>query len=312
MRSFRFGVSVAAASTRAAWVARARGVEARGFDALQVPDHPVPQALPPLVSLAAAAEATAGLRLGTLVVNNDLRHPVVLAREAAAVDVLSDGRLELGLGAGHARPEYEEVGLRFDPPRTRVERLDEALAIVSALLAGEQVTVTGRHYRVTGHRAWPVPVQRPRPPLLVGGNGRALLTVAARRADIVGFTGTGRTKPDGQHHEPSGFPPGAVADRVALVQDAAGERAGDLELHALVQAVVVTLDRRAAAERLRHRLPELTTDEILATPYLLLGTADQLVEQLVAHREQFGFSYWTVFEGAMEAFTPVVERLRGG
>ncbi len=156
--------------------------------------------MPPIPALVAAANATTTLRLGTLVPNNDWRHPVVLAREAAALDLLSDGRFELGLGAGHSGPEYRSAGVDFDPAATRVARLGEAVTIVKGLLAGDEVTFAGEHYRVEAHRVHPRPVQGPRPPVLIGGNGRALLHLAAREADIVGLSGTGRTKADGQHH----------------------------------------------------------------------------------------------------------------
>jgi alkanesulfonate monooxygenase SsuD/methylene tetrahydromethanopterin reductase-like flavin-dependent oxidoreductase (luciferase family) len=152
-------------------------------------------------------------------------------------------------------------------------------------------------------------VQRPRPPLLVGGNSRALLTLAAREADIVGFTGL-RATPDGRTVVPSGFPGSAVEERVALVRRTAGPRWPELELHALVQAVVITDDREAAADRLHMRLPELTRSEILDSPHLLLGSVAQICEQVLACRERFGFSYWSVFEGAMEAMSPVIDRLR--
>jgi probable F420-dependent oxidoreductase len=143
--------------------------------------------MPALVS---AAQATTRLRVGTNVLNNDFRHPVIVAREAATVDVLTDGRLQLGLGAGHMKAEYDEAGLRFEAGATRVERLAEAVAIVKGLLAGEAVTSIGLHYRVTGHSIHPLPVQRPRPPILIGGNGRRLLTLAAREADIAGCRGS--------------------------------------------------------------------------------------------------------------------------
>ena len=310
MRAFRFGVQVVDAPSRSAWAATARKAEDLGFDVLSVPDHLV-DILPPLLPLLAAAEATTTLRVGTLVLNNDFRHPVVLAREVAALDLLTDGRVELGIGAGHARPEYEEAGLPFDPASTRVERLGESLSIVKGLLRGDEVTFAGRHYQVKGHRSHPPPVQRPHPPILVGGNGPSLLRLAAREADIVGFSGTGRTKADGQNHEATGFPPSAVEGRVALVREAAGARFGDLELNALVQAVIVTDDRAAAAERLRRRLPELSEDEILSTPYMLIGSEGHMAEQLHERRERFGFSYFSIREGAMEAMAPVIAALAG-
>jgi probable F420-dependent oxidoreductase len=188
MRPFRFGVNVRTAVSGVEWADKARRVEVLGYAVLLVPDH-LAELLAPFPALAAAAAATTRLRIGTAVLNNDFRHPVLLAREAATVDVLSDGRLELGIGAGHMQSEYEEAGLGFDPGATRVERLAEAVAMVKRLLEGETVTFAGGHYRVTGHTIHPRPVQRPRPPIFIGGSAPRLLRVAARAADVVGLTG---------------------------------------------------------------------------------------------------------------------------
>ncbi|CAN5855216.1 LLM class F420-dependent oxidoreductase [soil metagenome] len=309
-RPFRFGVGVPTAGSRAEWAEKARKSEDLGFSTLHVADH-LAEVLPPMPAMLAAAEATTTLRVGSLVLNNDFRHPVLVAREAAAVDLLSDGRLELGLGAGHAEPEYRQAGLTFDRPPTRVARLAESVVIIKALLAGEEVTLAGEHYDVRDHRVHPLPVQKPHPPILVGGNNRTLLRFAAREADIVGLSGTGRTNADGVTHEATGFPPSAVDERIALVREAAGDRSAHLELHALVQAVIVTDDPRAASERMRERLPELTVEEILTTPYLLIGTIGEMVDDLRARRERFGFSYFSVFEPAAEALAPVIARLAG-
>ena len=198
------------------------------------------------------AEATKRLRVGTNVLNNDLRHPVLVAREAATVDLLTDGRFELGLGAGHMEIEYEQAGLRFDPGATRVERLGEAVTIIKSLLRGGQVTFVSRHYRVAGHTIHPLPVQRPHPPILIGGNGRRILTLAAKEADIVGLSGitfrAGGTEPD-----LSAWKTAAVDERVRLVREAAGDRYDRLELSALVQRVIVTDTPRQAAEELTQR-----------------------------------------------------------
>src|SRR3954454_6006804 len=190
MKPFRFGVSARSTGTHTTWGPRARQIEDLGYSTLLIPDHLL-QIWPPLVPLMSAADATSTLRVGTFVLNNDFRHPVLLAREAAAIDVLTDGRLELGLGGGHMRSEYEEAGIPFDPAPVRFERLGESVAILKGLLAGEAVTLEGRHYQVKEHRAYPRARQAPRPPVLIGGNGRRLLSLAAREADIVGFTGLG-------------------------------------------------------------------------------------------------------------------------
>lgn len=310
MTPFRFGVNVRTAASRAEWADKARKVEALGYAVLLVPDH-LAELLAPLPALAAAAAATTRLRVGTAVLNNDFRHPALLAREAATLDVLSDGRLELGLGAGHMQSEYEQAGLAFDPGATRVERLGEAVVILKRLLEGESVTFAGRHYRVTGHSIHPRPVQRPRPPVFIGGNAPRLLTLAAREADIVGLTGIA-FRHGGKEPDVSDFRAAVVDERVRLVRETAAERFDRLELTALVQRVVVTDDRRkAAGELATGRWARLTPDEILASPYALVGTADQMVDDLRARRERWGISYIMTHEPFMDALAPVVARLAG-
>ena len=244
--------------------------------------------------------------------NNDLRHPVLVAREAAAVDLLTDGRLELGLGAGSIKAEYDQAGFSFDPGVTRVERLAESVTIIKGLFNGEQVTFAGRHYRVTGHAIGPLPAQKPRPPILIGGNGRLLLALAAREADIVGFSGLTFRNGGAAPPDLSGWRASAVDKRVLLVREAAGDaRFARLELNALVQQVAVTNDRRQAAEELASRQTQLTPDEILQSPYVLIGTVDQIVEDLQAYRDRWGLSYYVVHEPYMDVFAPVVVRLAG-
>ena len=261
-------------------------------------------------ALASAAEVTTTLLLGTMVLNNDFRHPVLVAREAATLDVLSEGRLQLGLGAGHMRHEYEQAGLDFDPGPTRVERLGEAVAIIKGLLRGEAVSFAGRHYRVTGHVVHPAPVQRPHPPILIGGNAAQVLTLAAKEADIVGLNGI-TFRRGGAAPDVTNFREADVDQQVQLVRQAAGGRFERLELNALVQRVVVTGDRRAAAEELAGRWPQLGAEDILRSPYALLGTIEQLVDDLQARRARWGISYYTIQEPYLDAFAPVVARLAG-
>jgi len=309
MKAFRFGLHVLAPSGRDEWVTVARQAEELGFSLLSVADHLVDGCISPFAALGVAAEATSTLRVGTLVLNNDLRHPAVVAREVLALDSLSSGRVELGLGAGHGFPEYESAGIRFDDAVTRVARLAEAVEMLDGLLRGSDVTFSGIHYQLTSHRAWPPATQRPRPPILVGGNGRGLLQMAAARADTVGLSGTGRTKADGLTHEATGFPPKAVDERIALVRTAAAGR--DVELHALIQRVILTADPRGAAERLRKLVPELSVDDILTTPYLWIGTVESICDHVLAAKERWGFSYFSVFHHSLEAATPIVTRLAG-
>jgi probable F420-dependent oxidoreductase len=310
MKPFRFGVSVWHVASRVELAEKARKVEALGYDTLSFPDH-LNERIAPIPALVTAADATKRLRVGTNVLNNDLRHPVLVAREAAAVDLLTDGRLLLGLGAGSIRSEYQEAGLRFEPGRVRIERLAEAVTVIKALLKGEEVNFAGRHYQVAGHTIAPLPVQKPHPSILIGGNGPRLLTLAAREADIVGFSGItfrngGAAAPDLSAWRASG-----VDERVRLVREAAGDRYRHLELNGLVQRVVVTEDCRAADEELAARWPQLSADEILQSPYVLIGTVEQMVEALQARRERWGISYYVVHEPYLDDFAPVVARLAG-
>ena len=309
VRPFRFGINVRTAGSAAEWADKARKVERLGYSVLLVPDH-LAELLAPFPALAAAAAATTRLRVGTGVLNNDLRHPLLTAREAATLDVLSDGRLELGIGAGHMQSEYAQMGLAFDAGATRVERLAEAVVIVKRLLEGEAVSFAGRHYRVTAHTLHPRPIQRPRPPLFIGGNAPRLLAVAAREADIVGLTGIAFRR-GGAQPDVSDFRPAAVDERVRLLRETAAGRFEQLELNALVQRVIVTDDRHKAAQELTARWPHLTADEILASPYVLLGTVDQLVDNLRARRDRWGISYVMTHEPFMDALAPVVARLAG-
>jgi probable F420-dependent oxidoreductase len=288
---------------------QARWAEDHGFSTLLVPDHLVPNLLDPFPALAVAAAATRRLRLGTFVVNNDLRSPVLLGREAATLDVVSDGRFELGLGAGHMQSEYREVGIPFDRGRVRVERLSESVQILKTLLAGEECTFEGRHYHVQGHRI-PAPVQAPRPPLLIGGNGPKLHELAAREADVVGFTGFSHRE-GGREASTDDFDSDALGRQVARVRAAAGDRFGTLELNVLVQKVVIG-EPSAAARELARETGWPDAEVLLDSPYMLIGTPHSIAEELIARRERFGVSYVAVFDrrGGRD-LAPVVARLAG-
>jgi probable F420-dependent oxidoreductase len=281
--------------------------EAIGFDALTVADHLVDGMVDPFAALTAAASATSTIRLGTLVLNNDLRNPALVARQALALDAMSGGRLELGLGAGHGWPEYEQVGISFDPPAVRVARLRESVEVLDGLLRGDTVTLEGAHVRVREHRSFPPPEQSPRMPLLVGGHAPSVLRVGAERCDIVGLSGTGRTRDDGLTHEATGFAPAVVDERVAIVRDINP----DVELNALVQAVVITDDPRAAAQEWVDRAPYLSVDDLLAVPYVWIGTVESICDDIRSYRERWGFSYFSLFSRSMSAAAPIVAELRG-
>ena len=309
MAPFRFGINARNAASRAEWQDRARRIESLGYSTLLVPDHLWP-VLAPVPALLSAAAATSTLRVGTNVINNDLRHPVLLAREAATLDLLTDGRFELGLGAGYVQSEYEQAGIRYDRGRVRVERLAEAVTIIKGLLAGTKLSFTGQHYRITGHTIHPGPIQRPHPPIMIGGNGPRLMTLAARDADIVNITGF-RPMGDGAEHDMSGWRVTAIDERMRFLREAAGARFDRLELSAQLQRVIVTEHRREAADELTKTWTHLTAEEILETPFVLIGTIDEMVEALHARRQRWGFSYFVTFDPFLHALAPVVSRLAG-
>lgn len=308
-RPFRFGVSVHKTRSKEEWIAMARRAESLGYSTLLVPDHLGDQ-LAPIPALLAAAEATDKLRIGSLVFDNDFRHPVMLAKEAATLDLLSGGRFEFGMGAGWLRSEYEQAGIPFDPAGVRVSKMEEALHIIKGLFADGPLTFSGTYYTVTDLEGHPKPVQQPHPPILVGGGGKRLLSIAAREATIVGFTPLFRA--DGGGTDLTDATPGALNEKVGWVRQAAGDRFDSLELNILVAEVVVTEDRAQVAQFIAAAMaPNMgaTVEQVLQVPYVLIGTVDQICEDLLARRDQYGISYVTVFEKNMEALAPVIARL---
>src|SRR6266446_8684777 len=304
-RAFRFGVVCWQARSRHEWRETARQAEQLGYATFLVPDHLQDQ-LAPVPALLASADATTTLRIGSHVFANDFRHPVMLAKEAATLDLLSDGRFELGLGAGYLRAEYDQAGLAFESPGVRVGRLEEAIRLIKRLLSEGPTTFTGTHYTVTDLPGLPKSIQQPHPPILLGGGGPRLLALAAREADIVSIVLRSRT--DGSGLDLTDFAAASMARKVMQVQAAADDRWTTLELSTLIQRVVVTDDRYPAATQLGERYG-LSTEQVLESPYILLGTVAQLCEVLQARREQYGLSYIVVFEPGMDAFAPVVAHL---
>jgi len=307
-RPFRFGAQMSGARSGADWAATARRVEADGYDTLSMPDH-LDDQWAPMPALAAAAAATTTLRIGTMVVDNDFRHPVVMAKEAATLDVVSDGRFELGMGAGWQHSDYRHSGISHDAAATRVERLGEALVVIKSLLAGERCSFAGRHYSVTDLAGTPLPVQRPHPPILVGGGSRRVLTVAGREADIVSLNFDLRSGALGPEVGPTGTEAATVA-KLAWVADAAGPRFAELELSVRVFIAVVTDQRAEVVAGLATGFG-ITPDEVLGTPHVLVGSVDQIVDDLVRRRDELGLSYVVFSGGALEEMAPVVARLAG-
>jgi len=319
MRDFRFSFNFFGITTRQAFIDECREAEQYGYDTVFSADHlGIPAPFPLLV---AAAEATQRLRIGTLVLNVPFWNPALLAREVATTDILTDGRLELGLGSGHMKWEFDAAGIGWLGAAARADKLREMIGELQRCFSTE-------FERLRGGRTSPKPVQRSGfggfgPPLLVGGTSDAVLRIAAEQAQIVGVAGTYQVK---------GQPPGTfrlataadVDERIKFARACAGSRAADIEWHLLVQAVIVTGDRRGAAKELvaQHRETAeaaavaderavLTVNEALETPYLLIGTADEIADQLQRSRARWGFSYVTVHEPYMRTFAPVIGRLRG-
>jgi probable F420-dependent oxidoreductase len=308
MTPFRFGVQLSAASSGTAWREVARTIEGLGYSTLFIPDHFEDQ-FGPLVALTVAAEATSELRVGSLVFGNDYRHPVVLAKEIATLDLVSEGRVEFGLGAGWMTTDYEQSGIAHDPPGVRISRMTESLAVMKSLWSTGAATVAGEHYTVTGAVGFPLPYSRPHPPIIIGGGGRRVLGIAAREADIVGVNpslAAGHIGPEVLETTTAEY----YDQRIAWVREAAGDRFDDLELQCLTFLVQIVPDREDAVERLSSMM-SVTAEQIDGTPIALIGTIEQIVETLVERRERWGFSYVVVHEAEMEAFAPVVAALAG-
>ncbi len=304
VRAFRFGASHSRAETATEWAELARRTEALGYSTFLVWERGVPQ-LGPIAALTAAALATRTLRVSSYVFVNDFHHPVVLAREAATIDLLSGGRFELGIGAGFVPAEYRAAGIPFETGAVRVARLEQAIAVIDRCFAGATFSYRGRHYDVEEHTGWPRPVQRPRPPLMLAGARPRLLTLAAREADIVGVAAG---------HDPTGRrtdqTAAATDEKVRLVRAAAGDRMRSPELQ-------ITLYETAArqigdAVTRIARQTGLTEDEVRDSPHYLFGSTAQMVETLRERRERFGISYVVVNRPEdMERFAPVVKILAG-
>ena len=286
------------------WREVAQRAEALGYDTLLMPDHITSQ-LAPVAALAAAAAATNTLRIGSFVFDNDYRNPVMLAREATTLDLLSSGRLEFGLGAGWNTRDYEQLGIAYDAPKVRVDRMEEALGLIKRLWTEEQVTHQGTFYQVRNAVVLPKPTQRPHPPVMIGGGGPRMLRIAAREAQIVAIAPTlGST---GRPKLGTGTV-GSVAERIATLRRE--PRFSELELNVIVFDAQVTDAAQSIVEGLAAHIKSAATT-IVDTPFFMYGSRASLVEDLLARRERLGISYIALPGGAMKAFAPVVAELRG-
>ena len=257
----------------------------------------------------AAADATTTLRVGSLVFDNDYRHPVVLAKEAATLDLLSDGRFDLGLGAGWMASDYEQSGIPFDSPGVRIDRMEEGLAIIKGLLAGGAFSFTGKHYQISGLEGTPSPVQKPHPPLVIGGGGRRMLRLAAREADIVNVNYDLREGRVNRALVQTGLA-GATDEKLAWIREAAANRMEQIELSVTIFFANITDDAAALAGGMAGGIG-VDAAEVLDTPHFLIGTVDEVVEMLRERRERYGISHVILPGDVAESFAPVVERLSG-
>jgi probable F420-dependent oxidoreductase len=274
-----------------------------------MPDHFGDQ-LAPIPALAAVAGATTTLRMGSLVFGNDYRHPFVLAKEIATLDLLSEGRFELSLGAGWMKTDYAEAGLPYDEPRVRVDRFEEAVQVLQGLLRTDgPFSFQGDHYQVVNHTLLPRPVQQPGPPLIIGGGGKRVLSFAARHADIVSINVNLREGTGGAETAPNATPD-RTREKVQWVRDAAGNRFDDLELNALIGFVMITDDAKDMAEAMAPHFG-IDPDDALHIPLALLGTLDEMEEELQWRRAEYGISYWSIEADCWEALGPLVAKLSG-
>jgi probable F420-dependent oxidoreductase len=307
-KPFRFSISSYGAPSGEAWLAKARRAEELGYDALYVPDHFIGQ-VSPIPALAAAAAATTRLRLGTIVLANPFRHPILLAKEAATLDWLSNGRFELGLGAGWLQGEYDATGITFAPAAERVSQLIEAVQVIKAYFGPAPVLFDGHYYKIDsrlGLDQIPAAVQRPHPPILIGAASPRLLKFAAREADAISITF--KARPDGA----------GVAElvseamfnlKVETIRKAAGSRFDQIELNVVTWGVYITNNIMEVADKLSKDF-QIPPAAALAMPYALAGTVEQIAGKINVCRSRYGLTHFTIWDRDMEAFAPVMARLR--
>jgi probable F420-dependent oxidoreductase len=304
---FRFGVQCSSPPdiTATRWRELAQKVEDLGYHRLTVSDH-LDDQLSPVAALMAAADATTTLRVGALLFCNDYRHPAVLAKEAATLDILSDGRFELGMGAGWMTSDYLAAGIAMDPPSVRIARLEEAIGVVRGLLSDGPCTFSGEFYEIAGLSGSPKPLQQPLP-LMVGGGGRKVLEVAGRHADIVGLN---PKLPNGVIDASAGPDATAAATdrKIGWIRDAAGDRFDQIELHTRIHIALISDDRQGMADLLAPALG-ISPADALESPHALCGSVEEIVDDLLARRERHGIASIGLSLDAMDAFAPVVARL---
>ena len=312
MRPFQFLADAFEATSARDLGERARAAEALGVTTMILPDHLVPQ-LAPIPYLATVAALTEKLRISAFVHNNDLRHPAVLSQELASLDVLSEGRLDVAIGAGWNEPEYRAIGLSFDPVRVRQARLAEAIRVIKGCFGPEPFSFAGEHYTITDYDAYPKPIQQPHPPLFIGGGGRTTLELAAREASIVGLAPRILS---GQRADPASITWAATEEKMGWVREAAGDRFASLTFNVYPSQwpITITDDLHAEARKVIDRMKErtgqsLSEQDVIDSPHIFIGSVGRFVEKFQELRERLGVSSFLV--GSLEELGPVVERLAG-
>ena len=307
-RPFRFGVEMMGPFEGMTWADSARELEALGYSTLFAPDH-FDEGLGPITAMATAAAATTVLKVATAVFAADFRHPAVVARELASIDLLSQGRLEVGLGAGYQVKDYEGSGIAMDPPGVRVGRMIEHVAVLRGLFAEGPFDFAGEHYAISGLDGTPKPFRPGGPPIFVAGGGPRMLRFAARHADIVGVNPSLPSSLAAAEAARDALPE-RIDTKFGWIREAAGERYDALEFHAWLRVAEVTADARALAEPLAATFGG-SADDVLASPMVLVGTVEEIVERLHERRERWGYTYFTLQQPVARAFAPVLARLAG-
>jgi probable F420-dependent oxidoreductase len=306
-RGIRFGVEMMGPFEGLTWAESARELESLGYSTLFVPDH-LDEGYGPITAMATAAAATTTLRVAPAVFAADFRHPAILARELASIDQLSQGRLEVGIGAGYQVNDYAGAGLTMDPPGVRVSRLIEHVTVLRGLFADGPFDFTGEHYQITALDGSPRPYRPGGPPILVAGGGRRLLTFAAAHADIVGVNASIPTS-TGRPSAPDALP-ASIDQKLSWVREAARARFDEIEIHAWLRFAQTTVDAPSAAARIASTFGA-SPDEVLASPIVLIGDIGEIVERLHERRDRWGYSYYTLQQPAAREFAPVLARLAG-
>lgn len=308
LRPFRFTIQASRLTHPGELRPLARKAEDLGVAVLTVADH-LDDQIAPIAALMAVADATTTLRVGSLVFANDYRHPVMLAKEAATIDVLSGGRLEFGLGAGWMAEDYHSAGIPMDRPGRRIDRLEEALRVITSLWSEGPTTFEGTHYQVTDLDGLPKPTQSPRPPIVIGGGGPRVLALAGRWADIVGLNpslGAGVI----DERAGASATEAATIEKIAIVREAAGERFDQIELQSRIHLAIVSDDPDSMYELFAGGFG-ITPDEARRSPHALCGSVDQIVDDLVERRERFGISTIGLSASSLDDLRPVIDRLAG-